>query len=294
MFTLLVGPEEIEMVVHASHLAKSRVLERMCNSNFLEASQGTIKMPEDDPESMGCVVRYLYKDDFEILSQTSGEQEGFSDVGMFARAIREDSEPVDEESICRTETKTYTSDPVALELLAGVYIHAEKYEIDKLLVLCLEKMVPFINLTTDPQSFLRIAAIIYRKTPDSDKVFRPYFRDYCGAMLIGFGENKRIGYRMVDEYISEEGDLAIDVFRAYRSLYQIQRILEPDSGTYWVDPSVTVDPAKMGEIIDGHLEGLKKKAQRLEFEHAVWHPRCRSHIDDKGDFLFPVAKSAIS
>lgn len=280
------------MVVHASHLAKSRVLERMCNSSFLEASQGTIKMPEDDPESMGCVIRYLYKDDFEIISRSSGEQEGFSDVGRSARAIMEDSEPIEEENIYKAETKTYNSDPVALELLAGVYIHAEKYEIDNLLVLCLEKMVPLINLTTDPQSFLKIAATIYRKTPDSDKVFRPYFRDYCGAMLIGFGENKRNGYRMVDEYISEEGDLAIDIFRAYRGLYQIQQILEPDSGAYWVDPSVTVDPAKMGEIIDGHLESLKKKAQRLEFEHAIWHPRCRSHIDDRGKFHFPIMRNA--
>ena len=292
MFTLLVGPDEEELVVHGTHLAKSPALARMCDGGFAESGSRIIRMPEDDPTCMGCVIRYFYKDDFEVISQPNRKQETVPvlEIGWSAQETTEYPWSAETESTKEANNKP-SSDPVALEILAGVYTLAEKYQITDLLDLCLKKMGPFIDLTSDPGSFLWIARIIYDKTLASDKVFRPYFRDHCPAMLMGFGKDKKNGYRVVNEHISEGGDLAVDVFEAYRDLYRIQEILEPDNGAIWFPPGTT-DPARVSEIIENHVETLKKKAHRLEFEHAVHHPHCKSHLDDSCKYPLPIIQRA--
>lgn len=59
MFSLLVGPEKMEMMVHETILSKSPVLARACNGSFVEASEQLIKLAEDDPFHIACVVDYL-------------------------------------------------------------------------------------------------------------------------------------------------------------------------------------------------------------------------------------------
>ena len=120
MMTFLVGPDEVPITVHETHLVKSPVLTRMCQAPFLESSEGVVRMRNDDPVSIGCIVRYLYRDDFEVRCQRQDVQEP-------PQSIMDDSETINEEDMAEVDDVIPVSDPEALDLLAGVYITAEEY-----------------------------------------------------------------------------------------------------------------------------------------------------------------------
>ena len=164
-----------------------------------------------------------------------------------ANDITEDSGRAEDKSTGEAENNVRVAAPAATRLLAGVYILAEKYQINDLLALCLKNSIPLIDLTADPETFLEIAAQIYQGSPASDKVFGPYFRDYCPAMLMGFGKAIKNGYRVVN---GGGVGLAIDIFQAHREFYRIQGILELDTRSSWMDPVDATDPARVSEIID--------------------------------------------
>lgn len=73
--TLLVGPDDVEMAVHTANLSKSPVLYKLTKPFSLEPSQGIIQLGENDLGCMGCVVRYFYKCEFEILCQSIVSQD---------------------------------------------------------------------------------------------------------------------------------------------------------------------------------------------------------------------------
>lgn len=96
-----------------------------------------------------------------------------------------------------------------------------------LVLLCLKKMVPLIDTTNDPQTFLETAATIYEGTPTNDRGFRPYFRECCPAMLVGFEKNYQQRWAVLEKYLRAGGDLAVDIFQAYRAFFKSRKLCKP-------------------------------------------------------------------
>lgn len=227
----------------------------------------------------------IYSGDFDIGSENLRRQGRTSDLRPDAQEIADDSGPLDTESIEYSEPDNNASDPVALHTLAGIYILAEKYQLPELLALCLRKMSLCINLTADPTGFLDLALVIYKGTPDSDTVFRPYFREHCSAVLIELGKLEDEGEQTVNEYINEGGTFAKDIHSASWRLHRLQRDLEPDSRDIWFQSNDATEMARLTEIIESHVDFWRRKCQRLLMEHATYHPRCKSGLDDSSKHL---------
>lgn len=101
-------------------------------------------------------------------------------------------------------------------------------------------------------------------------------------MLMGFDEEDNQRYQILYGAIAKAGDLAIDIFKAYRRLHQIPKYLEPYAEDCWYDRTGPISASEVSRLFETSISLLKKKIQRLQMEHAVHHPRCRSHVDDSG------------
>ncbi|KAI4140648.1 MAG: hypothetical protein L6R39_005702, partial [Caloplaca ligustica] len=132
IFVVSVGAGRKEFTVHEASLAKSPVFAAMCQEGFQESRERCIYLPEDDPDSFGAVIEYLYTGNFRIEhdSPTSG----------------------------------FTRESSLIEL-ATIYVAAEKYHLDALKTLVVDefslRLVP-----GKPEDWLASAEVIYQAIPD--------------------------------------------------------------------------------------------------------------------------------
>ncbi|KAL8898806.1 MAG: hypothetical protein Q9207_006519 [Kuettlingeria erythrocarpa] len=145
VFTVSVGPSQKEYRVHSSVLCTSPVFSRICEGDFKEAHECHISLPEDSAQDFDAIVEYLYMNKFITIGNT----------------VTPDGQHRDRETC-------------ALEL-ASLYVTAEKYQMDDLKSLVVEK---FKNCTKDcaPAEVLAIADTIYPSIPHTDEVFPSYIR----------------------------------------------------------------------------------------------------------------------
>ncbi len=117
----------------------------MCEGDFKEAHERHISLPEDSTQDFDAIVEYLYMNKFITIGNP----------------LTPDGQQRDRETC-------------ALEL-ASLYVTAEKYQMDALKSLVVEK---FKNCTKGcaPAEVLAIADTIYPSIPHTDQVFPSYIR----------------------------------------------------------------------------------------------------------------------
>lgn len=173
IFTIIVGETEHVFTVHETVLSQSPVLARFCKSQFKEATTKEITLPDESVESIGRLVEYLYS-------------------GDYACGVGE--KPFDE----------------ALEL-AGMYIIADKYNLERLKVITMNKLVAFNDFPVDKIDFFSLASLVYKHIPDSDERFRNYFTVFAPVHITAMEEPEM---KLLQEMMKVGGIFAQDTFTA--------------------------------------------------------------------------------
>ncbi|KAL8727674.1 MAG: hypothetical protein Q9166_005910 [cf. Caloplaca sp. 2 TL-2023] len=203
IFIVIVGSEEKAFTAHESFLSQSPVFEKMCHGQFQESHAFEIKLPEDDPKVMRAIIQYLYTGNFlDFGSMESGH--GPKGAGS---------------------------------QLAALYVTAEKYQLQNLKNLVLAKLGSMIDLEVHPLDFLCIAELIYASIPDTDNLWRGFFKQYAGLMPKPRFMSKSVRCAF-DVYIHEGGTQAVDMMDAICSDYDNQIQI-------WEDKEVKVKDKKV-------------------------------------------------
>ncbi|KAL8803994.1 MAG: hypothetical protein Q9200_006000 [Gallowayella weberi] len=179
IFTLIVGPEEKQFTAHASFLAQSPVFDRMCHGHFEESHTLQIRLPEDDPIVIKAIIQYLYSGSFHDF----GTEEA---CGNTADAANE---------------------------LAEIYIVAEKYGLEDLKTLILEKLDEVTDVTWNIAEFLSVSRKIYACTSDSDDRYSKFF-EVAMAEMPSLLDIVRYHLEVFQECVSSGGKLAVDMVTA--------------------------------------------------------------------------------
>ncbi|KAL8769428.1 MAG: hypothetical protein Q9209_004656 [Squamulea sp. 1 TL-2023] len=176
--TLIVGlgEEEKSFTGHASYLSQSPVFDFMCNDQILERHTLQIRLPEDSPEVIEAFIHYHYTGNF-------------SDYGTVAGCGNPES---------------------AVYQLAEIYCVAEKYGLEDLKTLIVEKSSTVINIDERVSVFLEVARQIYERTPDSNVTYCKFFKDKLYEMQRP-SQMSELDRQTFDDCISGGGYLAIDI-----------------------------------------------------------------------------------
>lgn len=182
-------------IVHEAVIAKSPVLARMCQTPMAEAKTRIIKLPDDEPSIFGRVLEYLYCADYSPWTEASLANEGrtwrprLSAVGGIVP---------DRDS----------------ELLASVYIMADKYQLEQLQELTISKIKLLHTLSDD--AYYSMVQKVYDAIPSSDVPFRQYFMETAGPRLKSL---QAPGLVKVLDKIEAGGPLARDYFEAQHKAF---------------------------------------------------------------------------
>lgn len=146
---------------------------RFCKSQFREATDKKIVLPDESVQSVGRLLEYLYSGDY---------------------ACGGCEKPFDE----------------ALEL-AGMYIIADKYNLERLKVITMNKLIAFTDFPTERMEFFQLADLVYKHVPDSDRRFRDYFAFFAPLHITAMQESEM---RQLQEMMKVGGIFAQDAFSA--------------------------------------------------------------------------------
>ncbi|KAI4251706.1 MAG: hypothetical protein LQ352_004694 [Teloschistes flavicans] len=187
IFTIVVGSEAKVYTVHAAFLSQSPVLKRMCHAGFQESQTRRISLPEEDTKVVRAMIQYLYGGDF-------------CSFGTKEASPEETTEPADDLTQAADE-------------LAVIYIAADKYQLPDLKTLVVGKMTSHIDIQNRPIEFLQMSRRIYLHIPDSQEIFRTFFKE-TAMKLPKQGEMTQDLGNVFNECISDGGIMAIDLFAA--------------------------------------------------------------------------------
>ncbi|KAI9707787.1 MAG: hypothetical protein M1836_000749 [Candelina mexicana] len=154
-YTLIVGANPSPHFVHKAILCQSPVFAKLCDSNFKEFKDKRIVLPDDDDQTFGRILSYLY-------------------------------------SHVYTPPAEVTTDSISLALeLADTYIMADKYGLSNLKALIVENFrtpevwdATGLSIFENPVPFFMASERIYHNVPDNDTIFRAYFKEVAPGCLI--------------------------------------------------------------------------------------------------------------
>ncbi|KAL8922447.1 MAG: hypothetical protein Q9208_005169 [Pyrenodesmia sp. 3 TL-2023] len=184
-FTILVGPEQKSFRVHAAFLAQSPVFEISCYGKFKESHEQRIELPDDDPEVASAIIQYLYS----------------GNVLDFGTADEEDGSAK------------------AADQLAELYIAAEKYQLEDLKSLVVQKLERVTDVEQSPLEFLNTAQKIYSSIAEEENVYRLFF----GASASLLPRPTRMGKRLREAFdgcLFQGGFLSMDLTAAMSASYE--------------------------------------------------------------------------
>ncbi|KAL8953811.1 MAG: hypothetical protein Q9222_000320 [Ikaeria aurantiellina] len=187
IFTLIVGSEEKAFTAHASYLSQWPVFDRICNGNFQESNTGRINLPDEDPHVVRALLQYLYTGNF--LGYGTSESAGSHDT--------------------------------AASQLIDLYVTAEKYQLEYLKRLFLDKFKRCIDPYKRPVDFLHIAKVIYDKVPETDGPWRNFFLGQFQLLPKPCSMSTSLKEEF-DDCLSGGGNLAVDLMAAVCLHYENQ------------------------------------------------------------------------
>lgn len=172
-----------------------------------EAKTRIIKLPDDEPSIFGRVLEYLYCADYSPWTEVSLMIDGrtwkprLSAVGGIVP---------DRDS----------------ELLASIYIMADKYQLEQLQELTISKIKLLPHLSDD--AYFSMVQKVYDAIPSSDVFFREYFTESADPRL---GRLQAPELKKLLEKIEAGGPLARDCFEAQHKAFA--RYKAVSSGQNW-------------------------------------------------------------
>lgn len=182
-------------IVHEAVIAKSPVLARMCQTPMAEAKTRIIKLPDDEPSIFGRVLEYLYCADYSPWTEAPLGNEGRT---FKPRLFAVGGIVPDRDS----------------ELLASIYIMADKYQLEQLQELTISKIK--LLLTLSDGAYYSMVHKVYDAIPSSDVCFRKYFMESVGPRLARLQAPE---LTKLLEKIEAGGPLARDYFEAQHKAF---------------------------------------------------------------------------
>ncbi|KAL9598281.1 MAG: hypothetical protein Q9219_004582 [cf. Caloplaca sp. 3 TL-2023] len=196
IFTLVVGPEEVDFTVHASFLSISPVFKCMCHGLFKESEDRLIELPEDKPPVIRAIISYLYSGSF--LDFGTMESGGGS--------------------------------ANAQDQLSDMYITADKYQMLDLKKLVVEKLEDVTDVEERPEEFLLTAQKIYAGISEEECPYRNFFHTTAQQLPMPSSMSKPLCQRWCD-CLHSGGLLAIDLTVALTNMYNCCiKTLREDAG----------------------------------------------------------------
>jgi len=186
LFALVVRPQQTTFAAHQAKLYQSPVLERMCNSGFIEAQTKTIHLPDDEPGEISLFIEYLYRGDYWPIN--GAESEAYRSKHEDQRAIQ-------------------------MQRQAELYCFAAMYKVEGLQQLAVDKMQMLTPMSF--RSFLSVTEHIYDNS-DASGPFRPYCRRQLEVNLPKIARSQ-----WLDDHLVRGGDLAVELFVANRGFFGV-------------------------------------------------------------------------
>ncbi|KAL8908328.1 MAG: hypothetical protein Q9207_000856 [Kuettlingeria erythrocarpa] len=161
----------------------------MCYGNFRENAQQQIELPDDDPVVVAAITQYLYSGQITNFGATDGEDASDSNAAK------------------------------ASNQLAELYIAAEKYQLDDLKALVVQKLERVTDVEASPLEFLTMAQKIYANTAAAENVYRVFF-NASAALLPAVNDMSKCLREVFDDCLCQGGYLAIDLTAAMSASYE--------------------------------------------------------------------------
>ena len=191
MFTLLAGPNEERILVHEAVLAGSPVFRAMTGLPFKEKEEQVIRLPDDEPSHIRCVVAFLYTGGFDTQSECDHQAQDVKDSNKekeepsskCVRIMREDGvykivpdlETSVPEAFFQTGTELFSKAEQAIaEDLAQIFMLGDKYQLPQLGRCALQKLDKMFETAKYPIHFLHLVTILNLHIPESNSQFRDF------------------------------------------------------------------------------------------------------------------------
>ncbi|KAG7002083.1 tRNA (guanine(26)-N(2))-dimethyltransferase [Physcia stellaris] len=205
-----------------------------CDGNFLEAQQGKIDLPEDDPKIVDLVLQYLYKLDYsdDEVSEAASKDDGTLDLNRSSSrepspfaAATEAQESVDDQVSKLEEVEIETDQAVDLQNIhsrllvnTAVYATADRLNIPELKDLAAAKFAECAKYW--PQhDFVTIVSAVLDSTPANDRGLRPIIAERCENHIseilgIKIPEGKpTVDSKEWEKVLTKDGDFLYSVLR---------------------------------------------------------------------------------
>lgn len=198
--TLVVGSDQRVFAAHEDVLSLSPYFAAALKGQFLETSAKQVDLPDEEPETLSCMLEFLYKGDYfpRLLHnkrRDSWELENAQDV--YRTGGRGSSEAV--------MFHTGANGDILRDTV--IYCAAEKYGLEELKRLALRKQGLQSGIPVDV--ILRSARYAYENTPDSESRLRAH---YLALIIRSRKTFKRSGTMQMEMEIG--GKLFFDLFVA--------------------------------------------------------------------------------
>ena len=194
--TLTVGREGRLFAAHEDVLCQAPFFEKVLHSNYLDAQNKRIALPDEEPEVFSAVLEYLYKGDYYPRLMHNKRRNSWELEDSLPRRATPHTSPTIYDSPTvgagragQTVATAATSSPqtpsaveatvylssVGQHLLRDtvIYCAAERYGLDELKRLALRKQG--LQSGIDVGTILRSAQYCYAHTPDSDSRLRAHY-----------------------------------------------------------------------------------------------------------------------
>ncbi|KAK4236078.1 hypothetical protein C8A03DRAFT_36061 [Achaetomium macrosporum] len=188
IITLVVGREQRLFAAHENVLCQAPFFEKVLRSNFVDAQNKRISLPDEEPEVFSAILEYLYKGDYYPRLLLNKQRNSWElEDALPRRATPQASPTVNDspnigggragqtsETPSAAEATVYLSS-IGQHLLRDtvVYCAAERYGLEELKRLALRKQG--LQSGIDVGTILRSAQYCYANTPDSDSRLRAHY-----------------------------------------------------------------------------------------------------------------------
>ncbi|KAL2158848.1 hypothetical protein VTH06DRAFT_4040 [Thermothelomyces fergusii] len=163
--TIICGDHEFN--VHKAVICpRSSFFAKACDSLFQEGSTGVVSLPDDDPQIVKLMLHYLYHLDY---PRQPGATQGRITV---SKAEIPDSLKYTGIVIARNDRVPKSFEEPNLSIHAKLYALAEKYDMQTLKTLALEKFKEEVKFHWNTDDFVRAAEEAYTSTLESDRGLR--------------------------------------------------------------------------------------------------------------------------
>lgn len=186
--TLVVGAEARLFAAHEDVLCQSPFFERVIRSNFTDAQNRRISLPDEEPEVFSGILEYLYKGDYYPRLLHNKQRNSWELEDSLPRRVTPQTSPTinDSPKFGGGRAGQTPQTPAAVEatvFLSGIgqhilrdtaiYCAADRFGLEELKRLALRKQG--LQAGIDVGTILRSAQYCYANTPDSDSRLRAHY-----------------------------------------------------------------------------------------------------------------------